>query len=95
MVERWEDELPLAELREGHPYLGSPMEVVLENAEVIPPRIWSNLHGPESSLAIFSMFLLGLYVGRARILHEVTPHLPLIRRVFGRGMGIGGGERTD
>jgi len=85
-----EDALPLAELRVDHPYLGSLMDVFQENAAVIPPRIWSNLHGPESSLAIFSMFLLGLYVGRARILHEVTPHLPLIRRVFGWGIGIGG-----
>jgi uncharacterized protein len=90
MVERWEDELPLTERREDHPYLGSPTDVVLENSEAIPPRIWSNLHGPESSLAIFSMFLLGLYVGRGRILHEVKPHLPLIRRVFGWGIGVGG-----
>lgn len=89
MVERWEDELPLAEMREDHPYLGSPMDVVLENAAVIPPRIWSKLHGPESSLATFSMLLLGLYVGRARILHEVMPHLPVIRRVLFWGIGIG------
>ena len=85
-----EDALPLAELREDHPYLGSPMDVFLENATTIPPRIWSNLHGPESSLTILSMFLLGLYVGRVRILHEITPHLPLIRKVFGWGIGIGG-----
>ena len=65
------------------------MDVFQENALAIPPRIWSNLHDPESSLAIFSMFLLGLYVGRTRILHEVTPHLPLIRKVFGWGIGIG------
>ena len=86
---RSEDALPLAELRVDHPYLGSPMDVFQENATAIPPRIWSNLHGPESSLAIFSMLLLGLYVGRARILHEITPHLPLIRKVFGWGIGIG------
>jgi len=85
-----EDALPLAELREDHPYLGSPMDVFLENATAIPPRIWLNLHGPESSLTILSMFLLGLYVGRVRILHEITPHLPLIRKVFGWGIGIGG-----
>jgi len=90
VVEQWEDSLPLAELREDHPYLDSPMDVFRENAFAIPPRIWSNLHGPESSLAIFSMFLLGLYVGRGRILHEIKPHLPLIRRVFGWGIGIGG-----
>ena len=86
---QWEDSLPLAELRVDHPYLGSPMDVFRENAFAIPPQIWSNLHGPESSLAIFSMFLLGLFVGRTRILHDVAPHLPLIRRVFGWGIGIG------
>jgi uncharacterized protein len=89
LVAQLEDTMPLDEQREDHPYLGSPMEVFEENAAVIPPRIWSNLHGPESSLAIFSMFLLGLYVGRARILHDPEPHLPLIRRVFGWGIGIG------
>jgi uncharacterized protein len=85
-----EDALPLAELREDHPYLGSPMDVFQENATAIPPHIWSNLHGPESSLVIFSMFLLGLYVGRTRILHGITPHLPLIRKVFRWSIGIGG-----
>jgi uncharacterized protein len=85
-----EDALPLNNQREDHPYLGSPMDVFEENIAVIPPRIWSNLHEPESSLAIFSMFLLGLFVGRARILHEPSSHLPLIRRVFGWGIGIGG-----
>jgi len=89
LAEQAEDELSLAVLRLDHPYLGSPMEVFQENALAIPPRIWSNLHGPESSLAIFSMFLLGLYVGRARVLHQVTRHLPLIRKVFVWGIGIG------
>ena len=89
LAEQAEDELSLAVLRLDHPYLGSPMEVFRENALAIPPRIWSNLHGPESSLAIFSMFLLGLYVGRARVLHQVTHHLPLIRKVFVWGIVIG------
>jgi uncharacterized protein len=65
------------------------MDVFLENVAVIPPRIWSNLHDPESSLAIFSMFLLGLYVGRSRIVQEPASHLPLIRKVFCWGIGIG------
>ena len=85
-----EDSLPLSVLREGHPYLGSPMEVFEENAFAIPPHICSNLRGPESSLAIFSMFLLGLYVGRSRILNNPEPHLLWIRRVFTWGIGIGG-----
>ena len=84
-----EDSLPLAELRMDHPYLGSARDVFLENAFSIPPRIWSNLHGPESSLAIFSMFLLGLYVGKTRIFHDVGSHLPLIRSVVKWGIGIG------
>ena len=71
LVEQWEDSLPLAELRVDHPYLGSPMDVFMENGSAIPPRIWSNLHGPEASLAIFSMFLVGLLVGRTRILNDV------------------------
>jgi uncharacterized protein len=89
LAAQWEDSLPLAELRVNHPYLDSPMDVFEENAFAIPPHIWSNLYGPESSLAIFSMFLLGLYVGRTRILHDVAPHLPLIRKVFAWGSGIG------
>ncbi len=89
LAAQWEDSLPLAELRVNHSYLGSPMDVFSENAFAIPPHIWSNLHGPESSLVIFSMFLLGLYIGRSRILHDVAHHLPLIRRVFAWGVGIG------
>jgi len=84
-----EDSVPLAELRVDHPYLGTPGDVFRENVFAIPPRIWSNLHGAESSLAIFSMFLLGLYVGKTRILHNVGSHLPLIRTVLRWGIGIG------
>ncbi len=84
-----EETLSLAERREGHPYLGSLADVFEENAPAIPPRIWSNLHDPESSLAVFAMFLLGLYVGRGRILHDIPQHLPLIRKVFVLGAGIG------
>lgn len=84
-----EETLSLAKEREGHPYLGSLADVFDANAPAIPPRIWSNLHNPESSLAIFAMFLLGLYVGRSRILHDIPQHLPVIRKVFGWGVGIG------
>ena len=90
LLDQWEDSLPLSEQRDDHPYLSSAMDVFEENAYAIPPRIWSNLHGPESGLTIFSMFLLGLYVGRARILNDVAAHLPLFRRVFAWGIGIGG-----
>lgn len=84
-----EDSLPLAELRIDHPYLGSPVDVFQENAFAIPPQIWSNLNGPESSLLIFSMLLVGLLFGRTGILNDVAAHLPLIRRIFVWSMGFG------
>ena len=89
LAEQAEDGISLAVRRASHPYLGSLTDVFEENAAAIPPRIWSKLYGPESSLAIFSMLLLGLYIGRSRILHEVRSHLPLIRKVFSWGIGIG------
>jgi uncharacterized protein len=84
-----EDALPPEVLRMGHPYLGSAAEVFRENAAVIPPRVWSNLHDPESGLAIFAMFLLGLYVGRAKNIADITARLPMVRKVFAIGIGIG------
>ena len=88
-TEQWQDTQSLTELRIDHPYLGSPLDVFRENAFSIPPQVWSNLHEPESSLTILAMLLLGLVVGRARILNDATYHLPLIRRVFAWGIGIG------
>ena len=88
-TEQWQDAQSLTELRIDHPYLGSPLDVFRENAFSIPPQVWSNLHEPESSLTILAMLLLGLVVGRARILNDATYHLPLIRRVFAWGIGIG------
>lgn len=38
---------------------------------------------------IFGMFLLGLYIGKRRIFHEVEQHLSLIRRVMWIGLIIG------
>ncbi|HJS28713.1 MAG TPA: DUF418 domain-containing protein, partial [Anaerolineales bacterium] len=38
---------------------------------------------------VFSMFLLGLYVGKRRIVEEMDQHLPLIRRVMWAGLAIG------
>jgi uncharacterized protein len=47
------------------------------------------LLGSESSVAVFAMFLLGLYVGRRRILEDIPQHMQLIRRVFWWGLTIG------
>lgn len=84
-----EDRMPLVVLREGHPYLGSPVEVFEENLDAIPPAIWEDLHGPESSLVIFSMFLLGFWLGRAGIVQAGADRLTLVRGVFVWGAGLG------
>jgi len=84
-----EAEPTLAELREGHPYLGTVSDVIKDNATSVLPKIWRNPLDPESSLAVFAMFLLGLYVGRRRILHDIPQHLPLIRKTLYWGLGVG------
>ena len=84
-----EDRLPLSVQREDYPYLGTPMEVFEENVEAIPPRIWEDLHQPESSLAIFSMFLLGFWLGRVRVIQNDSKNPALINKVFYWSAGVG------
>lgn len=80
----------IEEARRTHPYsVGSMAEVMEVNAEAIPPVPTGNPLGPESSLAFFAMFLLGLYVGRRRIFHDLERHLPLVRGTLRWGLGIG------
>ncbi len=78
----------IEEDRRTHVYaVGSMREVVADNAYVANP--FARLLGPESGLAIFAMFLLGLYVGRRRVFQDISMHMPLIRRVFWWGFPIG------
>jgi uncharacterized protein len=76
--------------------VGSMREVMADNAKLKNP--FGGLLGPESSLPVFAMFLLGLYAGRQRIFHDITKHMQLIRRVFWWGLPIGlacmGAERV-
>jgi uncharacterized protein len=67
--------------------VGSMREVMADNAKLENP--FGGLLGPESSLPVFAMFLLGLYAGRQRIFHDITKHMQLIRRVFWWGLPIG------
>jgi len=74
--------------RRTHVYaVGSMREVMADNAYLNNP--FARPLGPESGLARFAMFLLGLYVGRRRIFHNIPKHMPLIRRVFWWGFPIG------
>jgi uncharacterized protein len=78
------------EALEMHAYsVGTIADVMKENAQVIPPNLFEDFYGIESALAFFAMFLLGLYVGRRRILHEPSRHELLIRRTCCWGIGLG------
>jgi uncharacterized protein len=81
----------IEERRQTHPYsVGSVADVMKHNARFIPPLILTeNQWGPESDLAYFAMFLLGLYAGRRRIFHDVERHLPLARGMLRWGLAIG------
>jgi uncharacterized protein len=67
--------------------VGSIGEVFRFNAKLPIPFV--DPFGPESSVAVFAMFLLGLYAGRRRILIDIPGHMKLIRRVFWWGLPIG------
>ncbi len=80
----------MEERRQTHPYsVGSVRDVMAANAEAIPPNPFTDLRGAESSLSFFAMFLLGLYVGRRRIFHDIQQHMALIRRVLWWGLSVG------
>ena len=78
----------IEEDRRTHVYVvGSMSEVMADNAFLKNPFV--GLLGSESSVAMFAMFLLGLYVGRRRIFQDIPKHMQLIRRVFWWGLTIG------
>lgn len=78
------------ELLETHPYsVGTLHDVMAENAQAIPPNLFTDYWGAESAVAFFPMFLLGLYVGRRRIFHEPGTHETLIRNVLRWGLVSG------
>lgn len=78
----------MEEDRRSHVYVvGSVREVMVANAKLESP--FEGPLTPESSVAVFAMFLVGLYVGRRRIMSDITGHLQLIRRVFRWGLPIG------
>jgi len=78
----------IEEDRLTHVYaVGSMREVMAAHIYLKNP--FAQPLGPESSLAMFAMFLLGLYAGRRRIFHDIPKHMQLIRRVFWWGLPIG------
>lgn len=68
---------------------GSFPEIVAQRAQEFARsefslRTWLNVFGLS-----FSSFLLGLYVGRQRILEDVPGHIVFVRRVLWWGLGLG------
>jgi uncharacterized protein len=73
-----------------HPYaVGSIGDVMAENSDAIPPDLRDYPLDAEGTAAYFAMFLLGLYVGRRRIVHDIGGHLPLVRSVAVWGLSLG------
>jgi uncharacterized protein len=73
-----------------HPYaVGSIKDVMAENSAAIPPDPRSYPLDVEGMPAYFAMFLLGLYVGRRRIVNDIERHRPLIRSATKWGLGLG------
>ncbi|MSR19964.1 MAG: hypothetical protein EXR91_03170 [Gemmatimonadetes bacterium] len=79
------------ELRNTHPYaVGSVMDVMRANAQVIPANPLGSPLGAESGLGFFAMFLLGLYAGKREIFLDIDRHILLIRlgALWGLSLGI-------
>jgi uncharacterized protein len=78
------------ELRRTHPHaVGSFAEVLRANSEVIPPNPFGRPLGLQSGLGFLGMFLLGLYIGRRRIVEDVERHALLVRRGALWGLALG------
>jgi uncharacterized protein len=82
------EQTEIEDARRSHVFVvGSMPEVLADNARLKNP--FTNPLGPESGVAVFSMFLLGLYAGRRRIFHDIPENILLIRGVFCWGCPIG------
>ena len=80
----------MEERLQNHPYaVGTIGDVMVENAQEIPPIFITDVRGPESVFGFFAMFLLGLAAGQSRILHDLTKHKKLFRYICGWGLTIG------
>lgn len=67
---------------------GSYWEMVVQRSH----ELWFAYGGYWGSGAtLLTLFLLGVWVGKKRILHEVANHLPFLRKVWWFGLVYGGG----
>jgi len=82
----------LERAQRSHVYaVGSLAEVAADNASAIPADPLEDVATPESGLAVFAMFLLGVAVGRSGLLRDVPGQAAAIARVRLWGLGLGFG----
>lgn len=73
---------------------GTLLEFLAANRRVVRGEVaaflsWDSYRGSESLVGFFTMFLLGLYVGRKRIFEHLDRHRRFVRRVMWWGLGLG------
>jgi uncharacterized protein len=68
---------------------GSLAEVAADNADAIPADPLEDVNSPESGLAVFAMFLLGLCIGRSGVLRDIPAQVAPMARVRAWGMTFG------
>jgi uncharacterized protein len=80
----------LEQAQRTHVYAtGSLAEVAADNASAIPADPLEDFDSPESGLAVFAMFLLGLCIGRSGVLRSIPGHTTRIARVRTWGLVLG------
>jgi uncharacterized protein len=65
---------------------------MVENSSAIPPDLRDYPLDAEGTPAYFAMFLLGLYTGKRRIVHDIEGNLSFIRSIAAWGLALGIGS---
>lgn len=68
---------------------GSFREILEYNAEDLLEIPWTDSAWPDSGLAVFALFLLGVCLARSGVLADPSSHTPLLRRVGSWGLAMG------
>jgi len=69
--------------------VGTLAEVAADNASAIPADPLEDVATPESGLAVFAMFLLGVAAGRGEFLRDAPGNSAAIARLRAWGLGLG------
>jgi uncharacterized protein len=87
-----EAQAELESARSSHVYaVGTLAEVASDNADAIPADPLEDVATPESALAVFAMFLLGVSIGRSGVLRDIPGNAAPLARVRKWGLGLGFG----